>query len=251
MTFKCSRFLVFLFFVHRCVFLPDNGAFFVNYVITSSLIGTSMELLRVPALTVYALRLCFAKSQAERIHVKRVSRGLNFYLRVKLARLCFPFQRRVCASICRAKPMSSSLAWSTPGPCVSLLSVWPTASHVPLLHHLVSSRQRPCFLLCFVCVCVHAHVCVPSLFTQWPHPPVLPASLMQTVWICCCSLRHPDTVRCEPDAHSAPVSAQSSTTFYLLQSDPLGPNGPFHKQYPAVLYVCIFVSPQMGILAII
>lgn len=56
----------------RCVFLPDNGAFFVNYVITSSLIGTAMELLRIPALTVYSLRLCFAKSQAERIHVKRV-----------------------------------------------------------------------------------------------------------------------------------------------------------------------------------
>uniref|UniRef100_A0A8D0CWS4 Transmembrane protein 63C n=1 Tax=Sander lucioperca TaxID=283035 RepID=A0A8D0CWS4_SANLU len=55
----------------QCVFLPDNGAFFVNYVITSSLIGTSMELLRIPALTVYAVRLCFAKSQAERIHVKR------------------------------------------------------------------------------------------------------------------------------------------------------------------------------------
>ncbi|XP_037551093.1 calcium permeable stress-gated cation channel 1 [Nematolebias whitei] len=55
----------------QCVFLPDNGAFFVNYVITSSLIGTSMELLRIPALSVYALRLCFAKSQAERIHVKR------------------------------------------------------------------------------------------------------------------------------------------------------------------------------------
>uniref|UniRef100_A0A3Q4GIX0 Transmembrane protein 63C n=1 Tax=Neolamprologus brichardi TaxID=32507 RepID=A0A3Q4GIX0_NEOBR len=55
----------------QCVFLPDNGAFFVNYVITSSLIGTAMELLRIPALTVYALRLCFAKSQAERIHVKR------------------------------------------------------------------------------------------------------------------------------------------------------------------------------------
>uniref|UniRef100_A0A3Q2ZP44 Transmembrane protein 63C n=1 Tax=Kryptolebias marmoratus TaxID=37003 RepID=A0A3Q2ZP44_KRYMA len=55
----------------QCVFLPDNGAFFVNYVITSSLIGTSMVLLRIPALSVYALRLCFAKSQAERIHVKR------------------------------------------------------------------------------------------------------------------------------------------------------------------------------------
>ncbi|TRY58369.1 hypothetical protein DNTS_034211 [Danionella cerebrum] len=55
----------------QCVFLPDNGAFFVNYVITSSLIGTAMELLRVPALLTYSLRLCFAKSKAERIHVKR------------------------------------------------------------------------------------------------------------------------------------------------------------------------------------
>ncbi|XP_052009231.1 calcium permeable stress-gated cation channel 1-like isoform X2 [Xyrauchen texanus] len=55
----------------QCVFLPDNGAFFVNYVITSSLIGTALELLRIPALLVYSLRLCFAKSKAERIHVKR------------------------------------------------------------------------------------------------------------------------------------------------------------------------------------
>ncbi|XP_053701952.1 calcium permeable stress-gated cation channel 1 [Synchiropus splendidus] len=55
----------------QCVFLPDNGAFFVNYVITSSLIGTAMELLRIPALSVYAVRLCLAKSQAERIHIKR------------------------------------------------------------------------------------------------------------------------------------------------------------------------------------
>uniref|UniRef100_A0A8C1I374 Transmembrane protein 63C n=2 Tax=Cyprinus carpio TaxID=7962 RepID=A0A8C1I374_CYPCA len=52
----------------QCVFLPDNGAFFVNYVITSSLIGTVMELLRIPALLVYSVRLCFAKSKAERIH---------------------------------------------------------------------------------------------------------------------------------------------------------------------------------------
>lgn len=56
----------------RCVFLPDNGAFFVNYVITSSLIGTAMELLRIPGLIVYAARLCFAKSEPERLHIKRV-----------------------------------------------------------------------------------------------------------------------------------------------------------------------------------
>ncbi|XP_038646354.1 calcium permeable stress-gated cation channel 1-like [Scyliorhinus canicula] len=56
----------------QCVFLPDNGAFFVNYVITSSLIGTAMELLRIPGLIVYTARLAFAKSKAEQIHVKKV-----------------------------------------------------------------------------------------------------------------------------------------------------------------------------------
>ncbi|KAM4014464.1 calcium permeable stress-gated cation channel 1 isoform 2-T2 [Anomaloglossus baeobatrachus] len=55
----------------QCVFLPNNGAFFVNYVITASLIGTAMELLRIPGLTVYATRLCLAKSIPERLHVKR------------------------------------------------------------------------------------------------------------------------------------------------------------------------------------
>ncbi|TNM95471.1 hypothetical protein fugu_016554 [Takifugu bimaculatus] len=76
---KCFLLLIFMVIILpslglnqvQCVFLPDNGAFFVNYVITSSLIGTSMELLRIPALSVYTLRLCFAKSQAERIHIKR------------------------------------------------------------------------------------------------------------------------------------------------------------------------------------
>uniref|UniRef100_A0A803XK56 Transmembrane protein 63C n=1 Tax=Meleagris gallopavo TaxID=9103 RepID=A0A803XK56_MELGA len=46
----------------QCVFLPDNGAFFVNYVVTSSLIGTAMELLRIPGLLVYTARLCLAKA---------------------------------------------------------------------------------------------------------------------------------------------------------------------------------------------
>uniref|UniRef100_A0A672TT25 Transmembrane protein 63C n=1 Tax=Strigops habroptila TaxID=2489341 RepID=A0A672TT25_STRHB len=55
----------------QCVFLPDNGAFFVNYVVTSSLIGTAMELLRIPGLLVYTARLCFAKSEPERLHIKR------------------------------------------------------------------------------------------------------------------------------------------------------------------------------------
>uniref|UniRef100_A0A8B9IVH8 Transmembrane protein 63C n=1 Tax=Amazona collaria TaxID=241587 RepID=A0A8B9IVH8_9PSIT len=55
----------------QCVFLPDNGAFFVNYVVTSSLIGTAMELLRIPGLLVYTARLCFAKSEPERLHINQ------------------------------------------------------------------------------------------------------------------------------------------------------------------------------------
>ncbi|MEQ2183929.1 hypothetical protein GOODEAATRI_002932, partial [Goodea atripinnis] len=34
----------------RCVFLPDQGAFFVNYVIAAALVGCGMELLRLPGL---------------------------------------------------------------------------------------------------------------------------------------------------------------------------------------------------------
>uniref|UniRef100_A0A803YG80 Transmembrane protein 63C n=1 Tax=Meleagris gallopavo TaxID=9103 RepID=A0A803YG80_MELGA len=55
----------------QCVFLPDNGAFFVNYVVTSSLIGTAMELLRIPGLLVYTARLCLAKSEPERLHINQ------------------------------------------------------------------------------------------------------------------------------------------------------------------------------------
>ena len=44
-----------------CIFLPDNGAFFVNYVITSAFIGTGLEIIRFPELFVYAFRMCMAR----------------------------------------------------------------------------------------------------------------------------------------------------------------------------------------------
>lgn len=55
------------------MFLPDNGAFFVNYVIASAFIGNAMDLLRIPGLLMYMIRLCLARSAAERRNVKRVS----------------------------------------------------------------------------------------------------------------------------------------------------------------------------------
>ncbi|XP_008311095.1 CSC1-like protein 1 [Cynoglossus semilaevis] len=55
----------------ECVFLPDQGAFFVNYVIAAALVGCGMELLRLPALLLYCIRLIFAGSAAERKYVKQ------------------------------------------------------------------------------------------------------------------------------------------------------------------------------------
>uniref|UniRef100_A0A667WI88 Transmembrane protein 63B n=1 Tax=Myripristis murdjan TaxID=586833 RepID=A0A667WI88_9TELE len=57
----------------ECVFLPDNGAFFVNYVIASAFIGNAMDLLRIPGLLMYMIRLCLARSAADRRNVKRVA----------------------------------------------------------------------------------------------------------------------------------------------------------------------------------
>lgn len=56
----------------RCVFLPDNGAFFVNYVITAALLGTGMELLRLGSLFLYSTRLFFSRSEPERLHIRKV-----------------------------------------------------------------------------------------------------------------------------------------------------------------------------------
>ncbi|KAF2901581.1 hypothetical protein ILUMI_04610 [Ignelater luminosus] len=55
----------------ECIFLPDKGAIFVNYVITSALIGTALELLRFPELAMYVWRLLIAKSSAEKISIQK------------------------------------------------------------------------------------------------------------------------------------------------------------------------------------
>ncbi|XP_060537131.1 calcium permeable stress-gated cation channel 1 [Cylas formicarius] len=55
----------------KCIFLVDKGAFFVNYVITSALIGTALELLRFPELAMYAWRLLGIKSEAEQTSIRK------------------------------------------------------------------------------------------------------------------------------------------------------------------------------------
>ncbi|XP_038654927.1 CSC1-like protein 1 isoform X2 [Scyliorhinus canicula] len=55
----------------ECVFLPDQGAFFVNYVIAAAFIGNPMALLRFPSLLLYAVRMFMVKSAAEKKVIKQ------------------------------------------------------------------------------------------------------------------------------------------------------------------------------------
>ena len=40
-----------------CIFLPDSGAFFVNYVITAALVGSGLELIRFPDMFWYFIQV--------------------------------------------------------------------------------------------------------------------------------------------------------------------------------------------------
>lgn len=55
----------------ECIFLPDRGAFFVNYIITMAFIGTALELIRFPDLIVYIYHLLTARSKAETPHIRK------------------------------------------------------------------------------------------------------------------------------------------------------------------------------------
>ena len=61
-----------VFVLSSCVFLPNNGAFFVNYLITSALIGTAAELCRFPELIAYAARMAIARTEGEKRLVRKV-----------------------------------------------------------------------------------------------------------------------------------------------------------------------------------
>ncbi|XP_071165946.1 calcium permeable stress-gated cation channel 1-like [Mytilus edulis] len=63
----------------KCVFLPGNGAFFINYIITATFIGSALELLRFSELFMYAFHLCMTRSNAEKTAViKSVIREFQF-----------------------------------------------------------------------------------------------------------------------------------------------------------------------------
>lgn len=62
----------------QCV--SDNGAFFIKYVTTCSLIGTALDLMRLPDLFLYLIRMLWSRSSAERLFVRMVFRLIKFYL---------------------------------------------------------------------------------------------------------------------------------------------------------------------------
>jgi len=55
----------------ECIFLPDSGAFFVNYVITAAFIGSGLELIRFPELFWYGLQVCLSRSEADSRAIQR------------------------------------------------------------------------------------------------------------------------------------------------------------------------------------
>ncbi|XP_022223869.2 calcium permeable stress-gated cation channel 1, partial [Drosophila obscura] len=55
----------------QCIFLPDRGSFYVNYIITAAFIGTALELLRFPELIVYIWSLLKANSKAETPFIRK------------------------------------------------------------------------------------------------------------------------------------------------------------------------------------
>ncbi|RDD46618.1 CSC1-like protein 2 [Trichoplax sp. H2] len=62
----------------RCVFLANNGAFFVNYLITSAFIGNASEILRLPEMVILGFKMLFTKSTPERETLKLKEKGFDF-----------------------------------------------------------------------------------------------------------------------------------------------------------------------------
>lgn len=75
-----------------------QGALYVNYVITSSLAGCALELVRFSDLALYCFRLCMAKSRAERVHIRKAVLW-EFPLGAHYAWLLLVFTMATCYSI--------------------------------------------------------------------------------------------------------------------------------------------------------
>jgi hypothetical protein len=80
----------------RCV--SDNGAFFLKYVTTCSLIGTALDLLRLPELLLYVIKTLWSRSSAERLAV-RMKVAFDFDYGVQYAWILTVFTVVLCFSV--------------------------------------------------------------------------------------------------------------------------------------------------------
>uniref|UniRef100_A0A1X7UMW0 CSC1/OSCA1-like 7TM region domain-containing protein n=1 Tax=Amphimedon queenslandica TaxID=400682 RepID=A0A1X7UMW0_AMPQE len=49
-----------------CVFLPNNGTYFISYIVIATFISSPLELLRLPQLAEYIYRRIRAKTKLEK-----------------------------------------------------------------------------------------------------------------------------------------------------------------------------------------
>jgi len=68
----------------ECIFLADNGSFFVNYIIFAAFLSCGLELLRIPEFLQLGIRLCLSKTDAEKYNIKK-SRTFHFEFGLHLA----------------------------------------------------------------------------------------------------------------------------------------------------------------------
>jgi len=92
----------------ECVFLPDSGAFFVNYIITAALAGAGLELIRFPELFMYFLKTCLSKSEAETPSVRRKI-ALEFRFGEHYARMMLIFAMTMIFSL--SCPLITPFGW--------------------------------------------------------------------------------------------------------------------------------------------
>jgi len=82
----------------ECIFLPDSGAFFVNYVITCAMIGTALELIRFPELFWYFIQICMSRSKADTPAIRKAIK-YEFRFGEQYARMMLIFAMVVMFSI--------------------------------------------------------------------------------------------------------------------------------------------------------
>lgn len=178
-------------FSPSCIFLPDSGAFFINYLIAAAFIGTVVQLLGIWRLICLGWRLMMARSSMERSRAWVVSQSyfpiLNYLfisLPVNVNFSCSSWQQT------RTSTMASSMLGTLS------FSAWqlPTASACLWLLHLVSWTScmfimdaeiqlgATIYFLQVWCTLFSSILWTATIFTTPLDQPECPASHISELW---------------------------------------------------------------------